>query len=294
LVGTGRVHQSQSMLISKLRSVQLIPQIVINYKRHNATGLQPSMMMLWAWAGVPLGVYNIVENFNVALRVQPQILTFLSLVTWIQCFYYEKVHRRIPHPFLMIASTDECQKWTVSRALFVVCPIAVIMGGIQAGLIVGLRIAKERHVNWPLTVMAVLSAALLAAGVLRHYWDIWVHRTVRGISFIFVAIDAAGDLTSLLSLFFQPKLDALGLVIYGTELTLWCGVFACGGYYNFRPWIMRKLKDRHSSIEPEESHEVGESTGNTQAIAMHDLPSSTSVFRTPSNEASGARERRTV
>lgn len=49
------------------------------------------MMMLWAWAGVPLGVYNIVEDFNIALRIQPQILTLLSLVTWIQCFYYEKV-----------------------------------------------------------------------------------------------------------------------------------------------------------------------------------------------------------
>lgn len=49
------------------------------------------MMMLWAWAGVPLGVYNIVEEFNIALRIQPQILTFLSLVTWIQCYYYQKV-----------------------------------------------------------------------------------------------------------------------------------------------------------------------------------------------------------
>lgn len=72
-------------------SIQLIPQIIINYRRHNAIGLQPTMMMLWAWAGVPLGVYNIVENFNIALRIQPQILTVLSLVTWIQCYYYEKV-----------------------------------------------------------------------------------------------------------------------------------------------------------------------------------------------------------
>jgi hypothetical protein len=48
-------------------------------------------MMLWAWAGVPLGVYNIAEEFNIALRVQPQILTLLSLATWIQCFYYERV-----------------------------------------------------------------------------------------------------------------------------------------------------------------------------------------------------------
>jgi hypothetical protein len=47
--------------------------------------------------------------------------------------------------------------------------------------------------------MAVLSACLLAAGVLRHYWDIYIHRTVRGISFFFVGIDAAGDLFSLIS-----------------------------------------------------------------------------------------------
>ncbi len=50
-----------------------------------------------------------------------------------------------------------------------------------------------------MTAMAVLSAALLAAGVLQHYVDIWKHRTVRGISFIFVGIDAAGDLFSLVS-----------------------------------------------------------------------------------------------
>lgn len=48
-------------------------------------------MLLWAAAGVPLGVYNIVEDFNVALRIQPQILTTLSLITWAQCLYYRKV-----------------------------------------------------------------------------------------------------------------------------------------------------------------------------------------------------------
>lgn len=52
------------------------------------------MMMLWAWAGVPLGVYNIVKDFNIALRIQPQILTLLSLITWIQCYYYERVSNR--------------------------------------------------------------------------------------------------------------------------------------------------------------------------------------------------------
>ena len=96
--------------------------------------------------------------------------------------------------------------------------------------ICALRKARHEHVHWPITLMAILSACLLCAGVLRHYWDIYQERTVRGISFLFVGIDAMGDLTSLISVLFQPKLDILGMVIYGSELVLWLGVFACGGY----------------------------------------------------------------
>ncbi|KAK2002622.1 hypothetical protein LX36DRAFT_707680 [Colletotrichum falcatum] len=257
-------------------SIQLIPQIIINYRRHNATGLQPSMMMLWACAGVPLGAYNIVEDFNVALRIQPQILTFLSLATWIQCYYYQRA-------------------WSLLRSLSVLAPIAAVMAGIQAALIIGLRIIKDRGVEWPMILMAVLSAALLAAGVLRHYWDIYVHRTVRGISFIFVAIDAAGDVFSLASIFFQPKTDVLGIVIYATELVLWCGVFACGGYYNFLPWMRKRwlVKDDGAGGATcvEEDAPSPRGAAARHGVAIHDLPSSTSVFRTASRDESGLRPR---
>ena len=73
------------------------------------------------------------------------------------------------------------------------------MAGSEAGLIIGVRHARSRDVEWPATLMAVMSTVLLSAGVLRHYWDIYKQRTVRGISFIFVGIDAAGDVFSLLS-----------------------------------------------------------------------------------------------
>lgn len=73
------------------------------------------------------------------------------------------------------------------------------MAGVEGALIVGLRIAEDQGVVWPTKMMAVLSAGLLGAGVLRHYWDIYSHRTVRGISFFFVGIDAAGDLFSIIS-----------------------------------------------------------------------------------------------
>jgi hypothetical protein len=238
------------------------------------------MMLLWACAGVPLGVYNIVENFNIALRIQPQILTLLSLITWIQCKYYGN-------------------KWPILRTLTVAAPVAASMGGLECGLIFGLRQAKNRHIEWPTTFMAVLSACLLSAGVLRHYWDIYKEKTVRGISFLFVGIDAMGDLTSLISVCFQPQLDILGLVIYGSELVLWMGVFACGGYcesdttdvrhrgqangeilaVNLRPWLQKNMGMLRDVVE-EGGTTQGHSLG--RSLSQHSSSSST-VFRTATN-----------
>ena len=86
-------------------SIQLLPQIYLNWRRHSAEGLSSEFMMFWAWAGVPLGAYNIVSDFNVALQVQPQILAALSLTTWIQCYYYQR-------------------EWSIVRALALVLPVA--------------------------------------------------------------------------------------------------------------------------------------------------------------------------
>lgn len=69
--------------------------------------------------------------------------------------------------------------------------------------------AEREHRHWPITLMGVVSTVLLSAGVLRHYYDIYVHRTVRGISFIFVGIDAAGDVFSLISVCEFPSLSSL-------------------------------------------------------------------------------------
>jgi hypothetical protein len=165
------------------------------------------------------------------------------------------------------------------------------MGGIEAALIIGLRILLARHVEWPMTLMVVASAVLLAAGVLRHYWDIWVHRTVRGISFLFVGIDAAGDIFSPMSVIFQPTLDILGMAIYGSELLLWLGVFACAGYSNFLPWIRKKWvadEYRHEGLDTGAAEHT-EST--VEGIALHDIPSSTSVFRTASRGSTRLRPR---
>jgi hypothetical protein len=163
------------------------------------------------------------------------------------------------------------------------------MGGVEAGLIFAVRHAKEKGLHWPSILMAVASATLLAAGVLRHYVDVYLYRTVRGISFIFVGIDALGDDFSLISVVFQPKLDVLGMVIYGTELVLWIGIFVCGAYYNLIPWMNTRRAKRNS--EHDRSDDTGSAFAETPVIALHDLPSSTSVFRTPSGDIEVMRQR---
>lgn len=43
------------------------------------------MYLSWAFAGIPLGVYNVVRELRVTLQAQPHILIFLSFITWSQC-----------------------------------------------------------------------------------------------------------------------------------------------------------------------------------------------------------------
>ena len=79
-------------------------------------------------------------------------------------------------------------------------------------------------------------------------------------------------------MFFQVELNVLGMVIYGTELALWIGIFVCGGFLNFAPWVQAKLKRDRARVEAREASDQG---GEQGGVAMHRTPSSTSVFRTP-------------
>jgi hypothetical protein len=64
------------------------------------------------------------------------------------------------------------------------------------------------------------------------------------------------------------------MVIYGTELALWIGIFICGGVFNFLPWAVERSKKKDRDEQRE--------------VSLHQMPSSTSVFRTASASASGS------
>jgi len=75
------------------------------------------------------------------------------------------------------------------------------------------------------------------------------------------------------------------MVIYATEFFLWCGVFACGGYYNLVPWVRVKRSARNQRKRNEREHPPIDVEGVSNAVELERLPSSTSVFRTPSSIA---------
>ena len=242
-------------------SVQLIPQIILNYRRRSAAGLSSGFMLFWASAGIPMGVYNILSKFNIALQIQPQILTTLSLITWGQCYLYE------------------C-KWSKWRVLAAAVPLALVMAGVEVALFFAVRVAVHREMNWPLTLMAVLAAVLLSLGVMEQYLAIWKNRSVEGISFLFCGIDALGDVTSIISVAFEPSINILGFVMYGAEFVLWCGIFACGFWFKVVPLVRSKLQSTRRPFSPNLNSAATLATNTT----LHDLPSSTSVFRTASRE----------
>jgi hypothetical protein len=193
-------------------------------------------MLLWALAGIPLGIYNIVDDQNIPLWIQPQILSALSLITWGQCYYYGR-------------------GWSLKLCVSTVVALAVLLGAVEAAGILSFRlvVVKGNGVNWPLYLMASLAALLLSLGVLREYLQIYRHRSTAGISILFIILDALGDLTSLLSILFEKKPFIFGIIAYAMELILWVGIII---YYSVEHLCGNIISSKNHAISNETSLEL--------------------------------------
>ena len=252
-------------------SIQLLPQIILNHVRgmeqrrlerqqqqlSQATrqadpvtidhwvGLQPSMMLLWAFAGLFLSLHNILSFQHPALIAQAHILSFLSILTWAQVMFFSPSH----------------PGWTLMKTICVSFAIVLTFASIEMAFVLGFRAtsfaADSRPPKALILTLASLSAAGLGLGVLRHYIDCLAHRCVRGISWTFVFLDAAGDITSLLSVLLAPSSQTptadqgtlsheknAAIAIYATELALWLGLMTLGLVWNAPPVIRRQIRTR--------------------------------------------------
>ncbi|KAK6074062.1 hypothetical protein SCUP234_08389 [Seiridium cupressi] len=91
------------------------------------------------------------------------------------------------------------------------------------------------------TVIGIIAAILLAAGLLPPYDQIWRRRgRVVGINWLFLSMDFSGALFSLLALAAQNTFDVLGGVLYIVCCVLELGIFLSQLIWVFRTRQVRK------------------------------------------------------
>ncbi|KAI4116191.1 MAG: hypothetical protein LQ345_003339 [Seirophora villosa] len=235
--------------------IQLLPQIWYNWKQKKTDGLPGSMMFTWAASAVPFGVYAIVQNFSIAIQIQPQVFCTLALISWSQILIYNN-------------------GWAVWRASILAAAVGALFGGLQVLLILTLRGPYHQGIEWPITLVGVVSAILLAGGLIPPYFEI-AKRSGRvvGINFIFLSIDWMGAFFSLMALgkygphlstqslcaktpltrnlaVAQNSFDVLGGVQYLVCLLLELGIFLSHAIFLLRTRsLRRRAKETHTPFD---------------------------------------------
>jgi len=215
------------------------------------------MLFLWAVCMVPFGAYAIIQNFTVAILVQPQLFSLLCLICWGQTLFYHN-------------------KYKAWQATLVAIATGAIFGGTELALALTLRGPYSRGLQWPVTFLGILATVLLAVGLVFPYIEMWKNKgRVVGISFRFLAIDFAGALFSLLALTVQNTFDRLGGASYITVMILEIGIVL--GHLS---WLWRSRKLRKAAKEAGRDYDeyvssmdAGRDTVRRSFVRIRDVPS---------------------
>ncbi|KAH7081148.1 hypothetical protein BKA63DRAFT_503254 [Paraphoma chrysanthemicola] len=180
------------------------------------------MLILWSICGVPFGVYAIVQNFNFALKFQPQAFAGLTLIAWGQTLYYHN-------------------KWRAWTATVATIALAASFGLAELILILTLRGPYSRGVEWPMMLMAILASVIQVIGLIPPYFELAKRNgRVIGIDFYFLTIDYAGAFFSLMAVVAQQWFDALGASLYIACMVLETGIFASQAVWLWRVRHVRR------------------------------------------------------
>ncbi|RCK64459.1 hypothetical protein Cantr_00456 [Candida viswanathii] len=214
--------------------IQLIPQVIRNYRTKDCEGLPPLMMFLWAASGVPFSIYFIAIDGSIPLRIQPQLFTFFCTISWIQTLYYPP------------------KKVTRTRLVVYVSSFVLISVGLEVGLILWLRPLYRRGIEWPMLIIGIIASVLLALGLIPPYFELAKRQgRVVGINFIFLGMDCTGALFSMLSIL-VGTMDVMSIVLYAIVMALEIGIFLSHAIW----WLRIGRKGDTDSIEIEKQSET--------------------------------------
>lgn len=187
--------------------VQLIPQIIYNWKRKDCTGLPPIMMFLWVISGIPFAIYFCVSRGNVILQIQPHLFMFFCSISFIQSCYYPPT---------------QLKKWKIVAIIGFIIASDV---GMEVGFILWLRPLYDRGIKWPDLIFGILASVLLAIGLLPPFFELAKRNgRVVGINFGFLFIDSLGAWLSIVSVVLG-NMDVMGIILYCVVAGMELGIF---------------------------------------------------------------------
>lgn len=232
--------------------IQLIPQIVRNFRVKDCTGVPPMMMFLWALSGVPFSIYFIATDGAIPLRIQPQLFTFFCTISWTQTLYYPPIQMHRP------------------RLLLIVGGFCLLSIGAEIGFILWLRPLYRDGKTWPMLVIGIIASVLLALGLIPPYFELAKRKgRVVGINFFFLGMDMGGALFSLLSVV-VGTMDALSLVLYAIVVSMELGIFLSHTIWYIRGGraILRqeKLDKTYEKEDPISKHATLENTSEVTTL----------------------------
>jgi hypothetical protein len=172
---------------------------------------------------------------------------------------------------LSLISWGQCQRygasWSRAKSIIISLLLLLLFGGIEAMLILTIRPEYSRGVEYPILIIGVIAAILLAAGLVPPYFEIWKRRgRVVGINFVFLTVDWMGAFFSLMSLVAQKEFDVLAGVMYIVCMSLEVGIFACQAVWLLTHWAQwreersrrgKDVEDAASAVEVGEKLVVG-------------------------------------
>lgn len=215
--------------------VQLIPQIIYNYRRKDCTGLPPLMMFLWVVSGIPFGIYFCVSRGNIILQIQPHLFMFFCAISFVQSCYYPPV---------------QLPRWKICA---IVAGIIVADVGMELGFILGLRPLYDRGIKWPDLIFGIIATILLGVGLLPPYFELWKRKgRVVGINFAFLFIDSLGAWLSIVSVVLG-NMDVMGIILYCVVAGLEVGIFTSHIIWCCRfKWFNKNYVDDEAVENPDE------------------------------------------
>ncbi|KAI4135758.1 MAG: hypothetical protein LQ347_000393 [Umbilicaria vellea] len=120
--------------------VQLIPQIWYNWKQKKTDGLPGAMMFIWALCGVPFGVYAIVQ-YKFSHKSLPPYHSSVGVKS------LSTTSTNAPGRSQPVLSLIRSSQWKPWKAALLSASIAAAFGGVEALLILTLRVKNPIPVS---------------------------------------------------------------------------------------------------------------------------------------------------